>query len=150
MDYQKYQSIIVDDIESCLEGMGVQPIMFFGSGMSQRYIGTPTWNELLEKLAALCPKIDKSIAYYQQKHNDPISISSEFSEHIREWAWSEQDLFKAELFESDQSADIYIKDVVSTMFNTIDSSQKAQDKLNTFQDELNSLKAINPDRKSVV
>lgn len=122
MDFQEYQSIIVNDIESCLEGMGVQPILFFGSGMSQRYIDTPTWNGLLEVLAKQCPNIDKNIAYYQQKHNSPIAISSEFAEYIREWAWNEQSLFPNELFERDQPADIYIKHVVSEIFRGIESS----------------------------
>src|SRR5690554_6556313 len=144
MDFQEYQSIIVDDIESCLEGMGVQPILFFGSGMSQRYIDTPTWNGLLEVLANRCPNIDKNIDYYQQKHSSPIAISSEFSEYIREWAWNEQNLFPNELFERDQPADIYIKHVVSEIFRGIESSPEAESKLALYSEELESLKAINP------
>lgn len=144
MDFKEYQSIIVDDIESCLEGMGVQPILFFGSGMSQRYIDTPTWNGLLEILANQCPNIDKNIAYYQQKHNSPIAISSEFAEYIREWAWNEQKLFPNNLFEPDQPADIYIKHVVSEIFRGIESSPEAESKLTLYSNELESLKAVNP------
>jgi hypothetical protein len=144
MEFQEYQSIIVDDIESCLDGMGVQPILFFGSGMSQRYIDTPTWNGLLERLVDQCPNIDKNIAYYQQKHNSPIAISSEFSEYIREWAWNEQSLFPSTLFEPDQPADIYIKHVVSEIFREIEASPEAKEKLSLFSEELESLKAINP------
>ena len=132
MDFQEYQSIIVDDIESCLEGMGVQPILFFGSGMSQRYIDTPTWNGLLEILANQCPNIDKNIAYYQQKHNSPIAISSEFAEYIREWAWNEEDLFPSDLFEPNKPADIYIKHIVSEIFRGIDSSPEAESKLTLY------------------
>lgn len=144
MKFQEYQSIIVDDIESCLDGMGVQPILFFGSGMSQRYIDTPTWNGLLERLANQCPNIDKNIAYYQQNNDSPIAISSEFSGYIREWAWDKQEDFPSILFEADQPADIYIKHAVSEIFKDIESSDKIQNKLNKFTEEIKSLKDINP------
>lgn len=144
MEFQEYQTIINRDIEECLEKMGVQPILFFGSGMSQRYIDTPTWNGLLEYLIEKCPSIDKNIAYYQQKYNSPIEISSEFSNYIREWAWSEQELFPSELFEPDQPSDIYIKHIVSEFFLDIESSELAQKKLEQFSEEINALKAINP------
>lgn len=144
MEFKEYQSMIVDDIESCLEGMGVQPILFFGSGMSQRYINTPTWDGLLECLVDKCPNIDKSIAYYQQKHSNPIAISSEFSEYIRDWAWNDQEQFPRALFEPNQPADIYIKHVVSEIFNGIELSDEAREKMALFEKELEALKNINP------
>jgi len=144
MDYSEYQEIIIDDIVTCLDSMGVQPILFFGSGMSQRYLKTPTWNGLLEDLANKCPNINKSIAYYQQKHTSPIAISSVFSESIREWAWSEQSKFPEELFKPDQPADIYIKHLVSEIFLNAAETEEANQCSNNFEHEIKALKSINP------
>ena len=116
MQYTEYQNIIVDDISTCLDSMGVQHILFFGSGMSQRYFNAPTWDGLLEILTQKCPKIDKSIAYYKQKLQNPIAIGTEFSEYIREWAWEKPAQFPTELFEPTQPANIYIKYIVANIF----------------------------------
>ncbi|MCP3686174.1 MAG: SIR2 family protein [bacterium] len=142
MNFEDYQNVIRDDLSTCLDSMGVQPILFFGSGMSQRYIETPSWYGLLEQLAEQCPKIDKNIAYYKQKHNDPIEIGTEFAELIREWAWEEQDRFPAELFETNQPADIYIKYLVSEIFSGDSSAAVAEHK--NYTDEIEALKSVNP------
>ncbi|MCT7357555.1 SIR2 family protein [Thalassolituus pacificus] len=144
MNYDEYRRLIQDDLEACLDAMGVQPILFFGSGMSQRYIGTPTWYGLLEILAATCPKIDKKIAYYKQKHDDPIKIGTEFSELIREWAWEEQEKFPQELFEGNQPSNIYIKHIVSEIFQDSSTTAEAQTRLQKYENEIRILKSINP------
>lgn len=35
MDFSEYQTEIIEDIKSCLEGLQVQPILFMGAGVSQ-------------------------------------------------------------------------------------------------------------------
>lgn len=60
-NYHQYIEDVSDDIKTCLEGMGCQPILFVGSGLTKRYISGPNWEELLQQLANECPNIDKNL-----------------------------------------------------------------------------------------
>ncbi len=61
-NYHQYIEDVSDDIKTCLEGMGCQPILFVGSGLTKRYLSGPNWEELLQQLANECPNIDKRFA----------------------------------------------------------------------------------------
>lgn len=54
MDFTEYQEEIIEDVKSCLENLQVQPILFMGAGISQRYIKAPDWEGLLKQLAEIC------------------------------------------------------------------------------------------------
>lgn len=64
-NYNNYIESVTDDIETCIESMCCQPILFIGSGLSRRYFNAPNWEELLKKMGEQCPKIDKAFAYYK-------------------------------------------------------------------------------------
>ncbi|MEJ2046001.1 MAG: hypothetical protein P8X74_17165 [Reinekea sp.] len=87
MNYDEYRESVCEDIKECIDNLGVQPILFFGSGMSRRYIGTPSWEALLQEISNRCPNIKMGFAYYQQKYSNCIEIGTEFAELVREWAW---------------------------------------------------------------
>jgi hypothetical protein len=144
MNYEEYKAIISDDIATCMDSMGVQPILFFGSGMSQRYLGAPSWDGLMEKLAEMCPRIDKSIAYYKQKHGSLIDIGTEFSDCYREWAWEEPSKFREENFEPDQPADIYIKETVSDIFKALMQCPKGMKVREHYENEISVLQSVSP------
>ena len=40
-DYDKYKDDVTDDIKTCIEAMGCQPILFVGSGLTKRYLNGP-------------------------------------------------------------------------------------------------------------
>lgn len=109
-DYTKYQTDVTDDIKTCIDSMGCQPILFVGSGLTKRYINGPSWIELLFQLSEQCPQIDKKFAYYQQRYPDLIDIGSEFSEKYNDWAWGDGEAeFPEELFDTGNDASIYLK-----------------------------------------
>lgn len=79
MDFTEYQEEIIEDVKSCLENLQVQPILFMGAGISQRYIKAPDWEGLLKQLAEICPLIKRPYGYYSQTKGDnkPL-IASDF------------------------------------------------------------------------
>ncbi len=52
----------VDELRVALIETQALPVLFVGSGISRRYLGSPDWDELLEHFASLTPR---SIAYYR-------------------------------------------------------------------------------------
>lgn len=144
-NFEKYKEDMADDIATCLDSMGVQPILFVGSGMSQRYFGGPNWNDLLKALADECPILDKSYAYYKQKNNSLIEVGAEFSDAYREWAWGEgNDQFPEELFTDSQPPDIYFKHKVSEYFEEVIKPDFDQVFAGDFAEEIEALKSIRP------
>ncbi len=96
MDYKSYQQEVAADIEAILREYSCQPIVFIGSGLSRRYANAPNWEELLKKLAADCPVIDKATKQEQpnrgqsalsygcpQSSPTPVSTSAMDERHRR-------------------------------------------------------------------
>ena len=109
MDFSEYQTEIIEDIKSCLEGLQVQPILFMGAGVSQRYLKAPDWENLLKYLAETCPLITRPYGYYSQTRNDnkPM-IASDFSESYAEWAWDVGHLVILNSISMEKALKIYI------------------------------------------
>jgi len=144
IDYDVYQKTIEADISTCLEEMCVQPILFVGSGISQRYFGGPTWANLLELLAKSCPSA-KDFAYYTQKHSSLVDVGTDFAEMYREWAWGDgKGEFPPELFASSNGADIYIKYKVAEYFESLSNSSSTAEKIKEHSPELDALRSIRP------
>lgn len=139
-NYQQYIEDVSDDIKTCLEGMGCQPILFVGSGLTKRYLDGPNWEELLQHLAAECPVIDKRFAYYKQKYPELMDIGSAFSDAYNEWAWGKgESQFPTELFEANTQPSIYFKHKVATIFNSLAHQENESKK-----SEIELLKKIHP------
>lgn len=144
-DYQKHINEMSDDISTCLDSMGVQPILFVGSGLSQRYFGGPTWDALLKYLSSQCPILGKDYAYYKQKHKSLIEVGTEFSEAYMEWAWGAgKDQFPSELFSESHPPEIYIKYKVAEFFEKLVKSATAKEVEEKYSGELQALKNIRP------
>lgn len=109
-DYKQYKEEITKDIIEVLKIAECQPILFVGSGFARRYAGAPNWEELLQKLAAACPLIDRDFAYYKQKHGSLPAIASIFSAVYQEWAWGAgRKEFPEICFSTDAPREIFIK-----------------------------------------
>ncbi|WP_337240261.1 SIR2 family protein [Proteus faecis] len=144
MSFEQYQEEIIEDIKACLEALQVQPILFMGAGISQRYINTPDWKSLLVHLADTCPLITRKYGYYSQTFNDdkPL-IASEFSDKYAEWAWDDgADRYPSEFFEDKFDKSIYLKYEVANLLN--DLSRRIDLENFEYTDEVKKLKKVRP------
>lgn len=119
MSYQTYINDISEDINNCLNDMGTQPILFVGSGLSQRYFNGPSWVGLLEVLQQRCPNIPNEVGFYIQDGYSYEEIGSEFTKYYREWAWANKGHFPEELFNANVPRDAYIKYEIKRLFEEI-------------------------------
>lgn len=144
MDFSEYQTEIIEDIKSCLEGLQVQPILFMGAGVSQRYLKAPDWENLLKYLAETCPLITRPYGYYSQTRNDnkPM-IASDFSESYAEWAWDVgTSRYPEQYFNGKSSKDIYIKHEIATLLNNL--SDSVDFSAMEYTEEIEKLKKVRP------
>jgi hypothetical protein len=72
-----------ESLRALLTGEGVAlPVLFIGSGLSRRYIGSPDWEGLLTRFAALT---SKSMPYYRSSADGDLpQIASLIAEEFRE------------------------------------------------------------------
>ena len=91
-----------------------QPILFIGSGLSQRYFGAPTWHALLKIMFNKLPQGSDGYEYNRQKLNDdPVAIGTVLADLIFEWAWKEgRSSFPPEMFGSGVRKDAFLKYLV--------------------------------------
>lgn len=141
-----YIEKINDDLRNCMESLQVQPILFVGSGLSQRYCDLPNWQGLMEELAEECPNIKRSFAYYEQNYDsDYKKIASDFSSIYSEWAWEVKevnDTFPSELFEKGTPKDIYLKHIIAKKFK--EKTAGLDFSSSPYADEIESFKKIKP------
>ncbi|HGN2830306.1 TPA: hypothetical protein ACKR60_001900 [Proteus mirabilis] len=144
MEFSDYQAEIIKDIKSCLEGLQVQPILFMGAGISQRYIESPCWENLLKYLAEQCPLIKRPYGYFSQMHNNDMPlIASDFSELYAEWAWDEgKAQFPENYFDGQNNKDIYIKHQIAQYLNQLSRNTNFED--HRYEEEIKKLQKIKP------
>ncbi len=88
----------------------LQPIVFAGSGLSRRWIGAPTWFELLDWAIKNCPEIKQPIQFYVQQETDLPAVAKRVAAEYQSWAWGAgKDQFPSILFESNVPQEIYLK-----------------------------------------
>lgn len=65
-EYKSYLQDSLDELNKYIKEVGSRPIFFVGSGISQRYMNTPTWEKLLPKYE---PIIGQEIIYRKKSTN---------------------------------------------------------------------------------
>lgn len=140
-DITSYREEIKKDITECLEDLKVPPILFFGSGISQRYIGLPSWDGLLSYLAN---NIDtaKDLAFYKQQGKSHPEIGTILSTLYRDQAWEDKTQYSEEFFHANAPKDIYIKHQISSYIKKLTENDCIEE--NDYADEIKSLLNIKP------
>jgi len=150
-----HRQTMESEIKEVVDEYEVQPILFIGSGLSQRYFNAPNWEELLRDMGELCPNIDRPLEFYLQDNSLP-EVGSIFAKRYREWAWelyenesgeeeesSEEDPeFPDHLYKSDDSS-IYLKYKAAEHLDSLcpDSLEEIDDK---WSEEIAALQEVQP------
>lgn len=147
-----YKLEITQDIAEVMADLQVQPILFVGSGISQRYFGAPTWKGLMKTLVEMCPELStRRFAFYEQQFRGEVStdyaqMASSFVDAYSNWAWANSDVelspFPTKLFEDDAQKQDYIKFMVSKYFKEITESIELDS--NPQKEEIRTLQNIKP------
>ncbi|MCP9629608.1 SIR2 family protein [Rhodopseudomonas palustris] len=110
-DYEAYQARNCAAIQDLLNGTGTRPVLFLGSGVTRRYLGAPSWLELLIAISAKAGMTGDQYNFIAQKAgNNPAVIGSFLVDPIHEWAWSTgKNYFPAEYFTASTEKAIFLK-----------------------------------------
>lgn len=137
-------SVTEEVISGLLENFDCQPVLFIGAGLARRYLGAPDWEGVLRHILSILPESAPSYEYLAQKFdNDLISIGSELTDLVFEWAWSEgRSQFPDELF-SQENKSVFLKHLLAELLTglTPDDMSKQNPE---FADEFSALQAIRP------
>lgn len=115
-----------------LRKLAHQPVLFIGSGLSLRYLGTPTWNELLEKV---CEKIGIDKRDFHISRLDNL----EKSQYLEALYYS--NLSIKEILEKGRK--FPFRNLIKDILVEIIKSKEAEEKAKKYQDELDALKSVN-------
>lgn len=143
--FERYKERVASIVRETLDDLECQPIFFIGTGLSKRYIGAPTWMELLEAVAGDVNTPAAEFAYLRQKaNNDPIEIGSRLEEITFEWAWkTRSNLFPAEMFSDGVHRSSFFKFLVCKKLQEISPHRDDIPKLE-LSEEIELLRKTNP------
>ncbi|QII07857.1 hypothetical protein BH93_22970 [Rhodococcoides fascians A25f] len=127
---------IEDQLSDHLKKFSSGPILFVGSGVSQRYAGTPTWNTLLEQLSA---QSGWPLQYYQTHvGTDPEDIAEMLASelHSKTWtpelkAWRDKNI--NDLVNSQSAVKIRARELVENSYK-ITTDPKMVDEMRLLKD----------------
>ncbi|MFG0602736.1 SIR2 family protein [Delftia sp. WSY_4] len=142
-NFAQYQEEIKEDIAEILQSLQCQPILFIGSGFSQRYAHGPSWPALLGQLAKACPAIDKDFAYYNQRYAGELSlVGTHLADEYFEWAWTKEgrEYFPPELFGPNVPKDAYIKYQAARILEKLNTKELSA----ALENEMIALKGLGP------
>lgn len=144
-NYESYLNSSLEYLKQYITNMNTRPILFIGSGLSQRYIKSPTWFGLLNQLIEENPEITMPLEYFIQEYDgDYAKISSELVDFYQKYSWENRSNNKnlpPFLFKS-PSKSIHLKYKVATIFKNVMAQFSTES--HELHEEIRLLKKLNP------
>lgn len=99
MDYVKYKTDCLDKLKSFLTLEKKRPVLFIGSGLSQRYLKIPDWKGLLDTLCKSPVKMPRPLKYYLQSTNgDYPKVADKLKQKYFNYFWQHEKEYPDYLF----------------------------------------------------
>ncbi|OIM23889.1 SIR2 family protein [Oenococcus oeni] len=121
VNYVAYAQERLDKLKKELTASGRRPILFVGSGLSQRYFGAPNWiniiKQLFDNIHAKYP-----FEYYMQENNQDLIKIADRLVNLYVTRYWKQDLRKRapkELYDSHNSKDIFLKYQIAQLIKNV-------------------------------
>jgi hypothetical protein len=124
-EYEIYKSRVLLGLKELLNSTGTRPVLFAGCGISRRYLGAPSWLELLRKIAELAGISEEAFNFLSQKAgNDPGTIGSLLIDPVHESAWNKgKNEFPPEYFQAGFDKSIFLKHIAAEHLKTFTNLQ---------------------------
>lgn len=109
--FEAYCSRMSAEVHELLAGTGARPVLFIGSGMAKRYLGAPSWLELLEAISIQSEITPDIFKFLVQKANNDLSKAGSFLvDPVHEWAWTKgKHFFPERYFQTDVDKSVFLK-----------------------------------------
>lgn len=123
-DYDEYKQEVASDIEQTVTKANCQPVIFAGTGLSIRYFGAPSWDDLLKTLVEECDGLEQEYGFYRQTR-DPTEVGQFLAVKYAEWAWNDYTSYDEDngenelprwdedLFDHENRRDIFLKSKIA-------------------------------------
>ena len=140
--YEAYTAKNLRALKELLDNPGTRPVLFLGCGITKRYLGAPSWLELLAKVASHIGIPNDRFNFLSQRvDNDPASLGSELVDPVHEWAWAAgKNYFPPTYFSATTDKALFLKFIVGEILKDFG---KVPDK-HALQDETDLLRKARP------
>ncbi|GMB10135.1 SIR2 family protein [Thermolongibacillus altinsuensis] len=145
--YATYLNDSLLRLRTVLDDSGTRPILFVGSGISRRYINSPDWLGLLERLNNELPNKKYPIGYYTQNCNNHLpTVASLLIDEYYDYAWqsfsSGSNEFPKHLYHHSNSKSIFFKYKVASFMEQLMNGFSFEG--HVYSEELDILKTLKP------
>jgi hypothetical protein len=119
-EFEAYQAKNIAAIKDLLNGTGTRPVLFLGCGITRRYLGAPSWIELLKAVAIKAGITEESFNFLSQKAgSNPAQLGTLLIDPIHEWAWAGgKNMFPQVYFSPTADKSVFLKHLAAEHLKT--------------------------------
>ncbi|MEK1334760.1 hypothetical protein HCY83_08625 [Limosilactobacillus fermentum] len=143
MDYSQYKAGCLEKLKDFLTSEKKRPVLFIGSGLSQRYLQIPDWKGLLDALCHSPVKMPKPLEYYlQSTGNDYPKVADKLKQRYFNYFWEHKKEYPGYLFSETENKDIFLKYSISKIIEKHDAQLNSDSLWNN--PEIKALQGVTP------